>query len=423
MIGRIVRLAGFALAFIVCVGLSNIIVESTSYQWGLYQDRQAGLERDRALSIHWLPGVYDAAQADNLTGNGSYFQADGVFVCLNAGQFTFCNPITGTITSSALSALTLNADASAGTTGILFTQAATGTQSTTVPELNLSYSSTAGTNGCPDTSTGNVNLLLQITGASTAHAFVVKCDGDVVVKSVNATAAFTVNGGTILGANAAAAPALALNANAAAPQITCANITACEEDYSSVMTFKNNGGISGAGVNFKYFTGTAPTDTIDFLGNGGINENTGDFVNTAGSVVANATTNANGQVRSGGCANVTGAKGIGVICANGMYYAGTACSLANGTTTNASPSLLTTLTTGQTKCKITSGSATATIFNISMPGAVTLSNAVGADCQFTTSIANIMPAVTSSSTLCILTYTVAPGAVLLGQLDINGNGP
>jgi len=218
-----------------------------------------------------------------------------------------------------------------------------------------------------------------------------------------------------------------------APQLICSNTTACEIDFGATsapgVTLKTTGSLANGQVDFQFTGGsTNSTQLLELFGNGNIFEQAGDFSNllgnifdAAGSIVAQSVANSSGEIRSGNCANVTGAKGIGAMCAGGMFYSGTFCSVANGTTTNASPSLLTTLTTGQHKCKITSGSAAATVFNISAPGGITATNAL--DCQFTPSTAVPPSSVTSSTTLCILTYASPPGAVLLGQLDISGNGP
>jgi hypothetical protein len=348
----------------------------------------------------------------------------GAGVCLDStGTLVgLASPIAETITSSSTSPLSLTADASAGATGVLFTQA-NGNQTATNPELSISYSSTAGTNGCPDTGSGSTNALLQVTGAVTTHSFIVKCNGDVSIKSPS-TNALVVNGSAQIGGAATGTTGLFFPNNAS-QTITenCQNTTACEYDVSSVTSFKNNGGISGAGVNYKFFTGATPSESIDILGNGGLTLLLGDLHATVGNISADGVANATGEIRSGGAANVTGAKGIGAVVMGGMPYSGTFCSGAQGTTSAGTPtSTLTTLTTGQWNCPITSGSATATIFSISMPGAVTLSNP--ASCTFTTAAASaVEPMVTSTTTLCTLTYTVAPGAVLLGRLIMMGNGP
>jgi hypothetical protein len=197
--------------------------------------------------------------------------------------------------------------------------------------------------------------------------------------------------------------------------VACAFVTKATSPPGMVFAEEGGSGMGTTSNNFQWLCGNSAVDCMDLQGNGSVQVQ-------LGNVVLSGVANGFGEVLTGGASVVTGAKGIGAVVMGGMPYSGTFCSVANGTTTNASPSLLTTLTTGQWNCPITSGSASATVFNISVPGAVTLTNP--AICQFSTSIAAaVEPKVTSSTTLCILTYSVAPGAILLGQLSIMGNGP
>lgn len=337
-------------------------------------------------------------------------------ICLDAnGNIALASSIAELLTLSNAGPLKFSADASAGSTGVLFTSAAA---SPTVGLLGISGSSTT---NCNDGISPN-NMLLVLAGSNSAHNFQVTCGGSVKANNNLTVAGTTIvagatqsNGGLVLGGGTGA------GTGGAVPQLVCGlTTTTCEFDFNSTSNpaqiWKANGGagMGGTNSNFEWWGSNSPVQLLKLNGQG-------DLIDPIGNIRAISTANATGEVESGNAVAVTGAKGIGAMVAGGMLYSGTVCSIANGTTSAGTPtSTLTTLTTGQTRCKITSGSTTGTIFNISVPGAVTLTNA--ADCQFTASTV-AEPQVTSTTTLCILTYAVAPGTVLLGQLDINGNGP
>ena len=187
-------------------------------------------------------------------------------------------------------------------------------------------------------------------------------------------------------------------------------------------TDSTNCGTAQANLFVRFLSGSQAV-TIKCNGaitsNDGINNSTaGNIQNSFGNFVATSSSAGLGQYLAGNAtadANITG--GAFVLGSGGQFVQGTTCAQ---TTSNASPSLVTLTQWG---CALTSLSASATVFTITYPGSVTLTNAPFCIFNDIKSGVTTEPTCSTTTTTATVTYAVAPGAVAFGNIMLIGNGP
>jgi hypothetical protein len=143
----------------------------------------------RAAPAHYVPvylpptsqGQYQLTEGG--TDNGAYTGSDGIYLCPSP-LLTFCNPITGTITTNVASptaALIFSANGS-GSTSIF----AIGTgYSATIPQLKVT---SADATGCPSSGSGSTNAFVAFVSTG-PPGITIRCDGLLILKSAGMTAA------------------------------------------------------------------------------------------------------------------------------------------------------------------------------------------------------------------------------------------
>ena len=320
---------------------------------------------------------------------------------------------TGAITSSGLHTLSsatpisLTADTSAGATGVQFA-VANGTQSTTVPELGITYSSTAGTNGCPDTGSGSTNLMyLFNNSASATHGLRVFCNGSVTIVT-SANPGLTVANESVTSTLTAGSFATA----GVGTEYSCTATGGCEMDFGATtapgVIFKENGssGMSSSAINFEFLGNNSGANTLlTMKGNGNIDFVTGDADDDVGNIRALGNSSGTGEVTTGAAAIIAGNLGIGAVNvgSNGGLDAANSCAVTmsnavpetiaatNGMACVATSSVATTHTSFQVTfvntyntapiCQVSMGSTNANAVFVK-----TITNAVGS-CSWTTSAA------------------------------------
>jgi hypothetical protein len=179
------------------------------------------------------------------------------------------------------------------------------------------------------------------------------------------------------------------------------------------MTFKEIGGITGAGVNFAFSGGTGPVTLMTISGNGSIVDSLGNFKAAVGTAGVGQYISGGGSQDgncTGGCF-VTGAGGTLVSTSRCLVQAANA-----GAVTITSPI-----------CTIESGPVnSATTFTITLPWA--FSNILNIQCyvQDLTSGAFIAgdPCIATGTSTVTVSYLVAPAsATNIFNIMIIGNGP
>lgn len=331
-------------------------------------------------------------------------------ICLDAnGNIALASTIAEKLTLSNTGPLTFSGNTDAGTTGVVFSSSAT--VSTVNPFLGVSASSTS---ACNDSLSPN-NLLFSVAGSNSAHNLQVLCGG-----SVKANNNLTVAGTTTLNGGVTTNGGINTGTSAT-PQIICLLSTGCEEDYQStsapavVYSATGGSGLGGTNANFQW-KGSNSVGTLLLTLNG-----QGDLVDAIGNFRALGTSAATGEIMSGNATNVTGAKGTGAIIANGEYYQFTNC--APTVIHSAGVTSTLTLSAGCWMAKLTSSStASDTIFVITYPGSVTLSNA---PLCFVQDLASVVtePTCTTTTTQATITYAVGIGATTaFANIMLIGNG-
>jgi hypothetical protein len=277
-------------------------------------------------------------------------------------------------TNSSANPELFTADQSTGATGVAITAAGTGLLSPTVPEFGIEANNTTpGAASCPDTTTGSGNTEFAAYNASApTHGLWVRCSGAVSIVSI-AVPALAVTGSETVSSTLSATQ---LTVSGSTPQFTCSPVGGCEFDFAAtsapllVIKPTATSGIGGV-TNVQFDCGNSQSDCVNFLGNGGITEllgtftnSAGDIIDTAGNLHLNGTANATGGLYTANAANVTGAKGIGVIDigGTGSMYNDVSCALTTS-------SKAATMVNG-TDCKVTIVSA-----DIAGPFTITYPNA------------------------------------------------
>lgn len=293
------------------------------------------------------------------------------------------------------------------------------TSADTAPSINFQSTTTGGTLASSATTNDIVGISHTCSGC-TASAATGKGAVFGVTQPAGSNTNMEIFTYTGTGCNSAACFAQitsasnALQWNMYAPTNSSRFIINCPND----ATFDVCTGASGK--IFEVQKGGSPQ--LSVTAGGAVNTGGGDFtVGGTGNIIAGSSSTGKAEVVSGNasaCGTTSQCTGA-IVMGTGVLEQATTCAPS---TSNASPSLLT-LSAGCWAAKLTSGSASATVFTITYPGSPTLTNAPLCFYNDIASGITTEPTCTTSTTAATITYAVAPGAVVIGNIWLIRNGP
>jgi hypothetical protein len=375
----------------------------------------------------------DIVVADNYCGPTQCVTFDQTTLCTTSGTTGLCNPVLGAQTFSG--AITLSAAGTALTVNNNALVSGTLTVTTNIVDSALTASKCVGSDASKNLVSATncqdpIAVTAPITNGGTATDPNIGCTtcvttaGGQTIGSSNETFSGTVihsavtaaqynDGGTACtGAVQCFAQTSTTNNGSVA---SVAATAASTDSYSFDNNTVNGSGSTCTNANSILAVKKTGTKQLQALCNGDLLVGTG----STGNVVTQASSGGKGEVGTNGatCGTTTQCTGAIVAGALARFMYGTNCAQA---TSNASPSLV---TLNEWHCTLTSGSASATVFTITYPGSVTLTNKP--HCIYTDFASGITtePTCIPGLSSVVVTYAVAPGAVAIGDLILIGNGP